>query len=75
MTLSCFRHTKNKAGPSIGQSRSYLNGGFLGNYDQIYGKSDDANDAYKMPGDYYIVDAKAAIKLIDSKELSPLRIR
>ena len=60
-----------QAGYSIGQSRSYLDGGFLGNYDQIYGSPmRDANDAYKMPGDYYIVDFNGD-GVIDSKDSAP----
>ena len=45
------------AGYPIGQTKSYLDAGFLNTYDDIYGAPRfDANDNLRLPGDYYIID-------------------
>lgn len=46
-----------KAGYAIGQYTSHISGGFLNNYDMIYGAPVlNTNDNLRLPGDYYIVD-------------------
>lgn len=46
-----------QAGYSIGQSRIYVDQGYLNNYDQLFGSpAHDANDSQRLPGDYYIID-------------------
>ena len=49
-------HRKN-AGYAIGQTKTYIDGGFIGTYDELIGapKFDVSNDQ-RLPGDYYIVD-------------------
>ncbi len=59
------------AGYTIGQYRSYIDAGFIQNYDQLYGSpAYDANDADKLPGDYYIVDFNGD-GVIDNKDQAP----
>ncbi len=46
-----------QAGYSINQTRTYVDAGFVNNYDEIYGSPQhETNDSYKLPGDYYIID-------------------
>lgn len=59
------------AGYSIGQYTSYIDAGFIQNYDQLYGSpAHDSNDAHKLPGDYYIVDFNGD-GVIDNKDQAP----
>lgn len=60
-----------EAGYSIGQYRSFVDAGYVNNYDQIYGSvQHDNNDAHKLPGDHYIIDFNGDGK-IDSKDQVP----
>lgn len=46
-----------QAGYAIGQTGSYIDGGFLNSFDELYGSPrHDVNDGHRLPGDYYIVD-------------------
>lgn len=59
------------AGYSIGQYISYIDGGFIQNFDELYGSpAHDTNDAHKLPGDYYIVDFNGD-GVIDNKDQAP----
>lgn len=59
------------AGYSIGQNTSHLSGGYLANYDQVYGSPQhDTNDSQKLPGDYYIIDFNGD-GVVDSKDSAP----
>lgn len=59
------------AGYSIGQYTSYVDGGYVNTYDQLYGSpKHDTNDSQKLPGDYYIVDFNGD-GVIDSKDQVP----
>lgn len=59
------------AGFSIGQYKSYIDAGFIQNYDQLYGSpAHDSNDAHKLPGDYYIIDFNGD-GVIDNKDQAP----
>jgi|WetSurMetagenome_2_1015567.scaffolds.fasta_scaffold00855_11 TonB-linked SusC/RagA family outer membrane protein len=45
------------AGKQLGQTYSYINSGYMNNWDQVYGSPNlSGNDASKLPGDYYIID-------------------
>ena len=45
------------AGFSMGQGRYYIDKGFIGSYDELYGSpKHEANNDSRIPGDYYIVD-------------------
>ena len=45
------------AGKQLGQTYSYINSGYLKNWDQVYGISQlSSDDGNKLPGDYNIVD-------------------
>ena len=56
----------------IGQNKSYINSGYVNNYDQIYGSvQHDKNDTQKLPGDYYILDYNGD-GVIDSKDVAPV---
>lgn len=60
-----------EAGYSIGQFRSWLDAGFIGNVDQLIGSpTHDSNDSHRLPGDYYIIDFNGDGK-IDSKDSAP----
>ena len=60
-----------KAGYSIGQSMSYIDNGFINNYDQLYGSpSHDINDSQRLPGDYYINDFNGD-GIVDSDDQVP----
>lgn len=59
------------AGYTIGQYTSYIDAGFVQNYDQLYGSpAHDSNDAHKLPGDYYIVDFNGD-GVVDNKDQAP----
>jgi len=59
------------AGYSIGQYKSYINSGYVNNYDQVYGSVQKSqNDNQKLPGDYYIIDFNGD-GVIDSKDNVP----
>ncbi|MGV3764690.1 MAG: SusC/RagA family TonB-linked outer membrane protein [Chitinophagaceae bacterium] len=46
-----------QAGHVLGQARTYLNEGFLGSWDDIYGSTQrTTNNQNKLPGDYNIID-------------------
>lgn len=60
-----------QAGYSIGQNSSFIDVGFINNYDQLYGStSHDSNDAGRLPGDYNIVDFNGD-GVIDSNDSAP----
>jgi TonB-linked SusC/RagA family outer membrane protein len=60
-----------QAGYSIGQSTSYIDVGFISNYDQLYGSaSHDSNDSGRLPGDYNIVDFNGD-GVVDSDDSAP----
>lgn len=62
---------RKQAGYSIGQTRTFVDAGFFNNYDQLYGSPmHDTNDAYKIPGDYYVIDFNAD-GVIDAKDRIP----
>lgn len=45
------------AGYPMGQGRYYLDDGFIGSYDELYGSpKHDSNNESRIPGDYYIID-------------------
>ncbi|WP_339739984.1 TonB-dependent receptor [uncultured Sunxiuqinia sp.] len=55
-----YEDYQKQAGYSIGQTRAYVDAGYVNTYDALYGSpAHDANDAYKVPGDYYIIDFNA----------------
>ena len=59
------------AGYAIGQYKSHIDGGYLQNWDQVYGSpAHDTNDAQRLPGDYYIVDFNGD-GVVDSKDSAP----
>lgn len=59
------------AGYAIGQYKSYIDGGFLQSWDEIYGSpAHDTNDAQRLPGDYYIVDFNGD-GVVDNKDSAP----
>jgi TonB-linked SusC/RagA family outer membrane protein len=60
-----------QAGFAIGQTRSYLNNGFITTWDDIYGSTTrNANNQNKLPGDYNIIDYNAD-GVIDLKDSAP----
>ncbi|NDV57117.1 TonB-dependent receptor [Bacteroides sp. 519] len=62
---------RKEAGYSIGQNHSYIDKGFLGSYDEIYGSpKHDSNDNQKLPGDYYIVDFNGD-GVVDANDSAP----
>ena len=59
------------AGHSVNQYYSYIDAGFIQNYDQLYGSPiHDSSDSQKLVGDYYIVDYNGD-GVIDSKDSVP----
>ncbi|PJJ80026.1 TonB-linked SusC/RagA family outer membrane protein [Mucilaginibacter auburnensis] len=45
------------AGYQLGQVKSYLSSGYLRSWDDVYGSAPrNANDQFKLPGDYNIID-------------------
>lgn len=66
-----FDAYRKQAGYSIGQTRAYVDGGFVNTYDELYGSPQhDTNDGYKVPGDYYVIDFNAD-GVVDTKDLVP----
>lgn len=48
---------RKEAGYAIGQTKTYIDGGYITNYDELIGSpSFDTSDNQRLPGDYYIVD-------------------
>ena len=59
------------AGHGVGQYYSYIDDGFVQNYDQLFGApAHDSSDSQKLVGDYYIVDYNGD-GVIDSKDSVP----
>jgi len=55
-----------QAGWQLGQTKSHLVAGNLNTWDDIYGSTQrNSNDAYKLPGDYNIVDFNADGRIDD----------
>ncbi|WP_346857973.1 TonB-dependent receptor [uncultured Draconibacterium sp.] len=66
-----YEDYRKQAGYSIGQTRAYVDAGYLNTYDQLFGSPQhDTNDPYKVPGDYNIIDFNAD-GVIDSKDQIP----
>ena len=60
-----------QAGYPIGQTRSFLNEGYLSSWDDIYGSTTRlSNNQNKLPGDYNIIDFNAD-GIIDDKDRAP----
>lgn len=58
-------------GYSIGQYRTYVDAGFINNIDELYGSpAFEANDNYRLPGSYYIIDFNGD-GVIDSRDNAP----
>ncbi|MDE6271119.1 MAG: TonB-dependent receptor [Muribaculaceae bacterium] len=61
-----------QAGYAIGQAHSYIDAGFLNNFDMIYGApSFETNEEQRLPGDYYIVDFNGD-GVIDDNDSAPI---
>lgn len=59
------------AGFAIGQTRSYLNNGFLASWDDIYGSTQrSTNNQNKLPGDFNIIDMNGD-GVIDGNDVAP----
>lgn len=59
------------AGYAINQVRSFIDYGYLNNYDEIYGSpKHESNDGQKLPGDYFIADFNGDGK-IDKDDQTP----
>ncbi len=59
------------AGFSMGQTTSYVESGFVSNYDQLYGSTSYAtSDSERLPGDYLIIDYNAD-GVIDANDVIP----
>ena len=59
------------AGHGVGQYYSYIDDGFVQNYDPLFGApAHDSSDSQKLVGDYYIVDYNGD-GVIDSKDSVP----
>ncbi len=55
----------------IGQTRSYLNNGFLASWDDIYGSTQrSTNNQNKLPGDFNIIDMNGD-GVIDGNDVAP----
>lgn len=66
-----FEDYRKQQGYSIGQSRTYVDAGFLNSYDQLYGSPNyDATNSERLPGDYYILDFNGD-GIIDAKDQIP----
>lgn len=58
-------------GYAIGQTRSFIDAGFVNNIDELYGSPAFAtDDRFRMPGSYYIIDFNGD-GIIDSKDAAP----
>lgn len=63
---------RKQAGHSIGQTYTYLDKGFIQNYDELYGSPKmDSNDSQRLPGDYYIVDFNGDGKVDNVNDIVP----
>lgn len=63
---------RKKAGHSIGQANTFLDKGFIQNYDELYGSPKmDSNDSQRLPGDYYIVDFNGDGKVDNVNDFVP----
>lgn len=59
------------AGFAQGQYKSYIDAGFIQDYDQLYAApAHDSNDSQKLVGDYYIIDFNGD-GIIDNKDQAP----
>lgn len=59
------------AGFAQGQYKSYIDAGFIQDYDQLYAApAHDSNDSQKLVGDYYIIDFNGD-GVIDNKDQAP----
>lgn len=60
-----------RAGYAIGQTRTFINNGFLQSWDDLYGSTVRlANNQNRLPGDYNIIDFNAD-GIIDDKDRAP----
>lgn len=60
-----------QSGYSINQNRTFVDAGYVNNYDEVFGSvQHDKSDAAKLPGDYYIIDFNGD-GVIDSKDQVP----
>ena len=58
-------------GYSINQNRTFVDAGYVNNYDEVFGSvKHDKSDEAKLPGDYYIIDFNGD-GVIDSKDNIP----
>lgn len=59
------------AGFSMGQTKSYIDRGFINNIDDLIGSpAHESNDNHRLVGDYYIVDFNGD-GVVDSKDVAP----
>ena len=59
------------AGHALGQNKSFIDAGFIGSYDQLYGTAPhDVYNSQRLPGDYNIVDFNCD-GVIDSNDQAP----
>jgi TonB-linked SusC/RagA family outer membrane protein len=59
------------AGYTIGQTKSYIDAGFITSWDDLYGSTErSTNNANKLPGDYNIIDFNGD-GIIDSYDQAP----
>lgn len=66
-----YEDYRKQAGYSIGQARTYVDAGYLNTYDEVYGSTPhETNDAYKLPGDYQIIDFNGD-GIIDNEDQVP----
>ncbi len=66
-----YEDYRKQAGYSIGQTRAFVDAGYVNTYDELYGSPQhDTNDGYKVPGDYYILDFNAD-GVVDAKDRIP----
>lgn len=58
-------------GFTMGQTTTFVEGGYINNFDQLYGSTTyDTNNSNKLPGDYYMIDYNAD-GVIDSNDQIP----
>jgi len=59
------------AGYQIGQTRTYIDAGFINDYDELYASpAHNTLDESRMPGDYYIIDFNAD-GVVDTEDAAP----
>lgn len=62
---------RKSAGYSIGQTKTYIDKGFINTYDELIGATSyDTNDNQRLPGDYYIIDFNGD-GVIDTNDQAP----